>query len=219
MVRVIVVDDEELVRSGFRLILNAAGDIEVVATLTGAQAVKEIGLHRPDVVLLDIRMPDVDGLTILRQVLGLPNPPIVAMLTTFDSDEYIAAALRSGAAGFILKDTAPDQLAQIVRTLAAGGVVLSPKVTRTVVNGYLGSGAGTLAASQVDKLSERERAVLVLIAEGLSNADIAGRIHLSIGTVKDHVSAILSKLQVGSRVQAALVAQRAGLLGNDEASS
>ena len=215
MVRVIVVDDEELVRSGFRLILEAAGDIEVVATVSGSQAVKEIGLHRPDVVLLDIRMPDVDGLTILRQVLGQQNPPAVAMLTTFDSDEYIAAALRSGAAGFILKDTAPDQLAQIVRTLAAGGVVLSPKVTRTVVDGYLGSGTGTAAASQVDQLSERERAVLVLIAEGLSNADIAGRLHLSVGTVKDHVSAVLTKLRVGSRVQAALVAQRAGLLAGE----
>ncbi|WP_206796025.1 response regulator transcription factor [Amycolatopsis sp. MtRt-6] len=212
MVRVIVVDDEELVRSGFRLILQAAGDIEVVATVTGGEAVKEVSLHAPDVVLLDIRMPDVDGLTVLRQLRGLRTPPVVAMLTTFDSDEYIATALRSGAAGFILKDTAPEQLAQLVRTLAAGGVVLSPKVTRTVVDGYLDSGAGSAAATQVDRLSERERAVLVLIADGLSNTDIAQRIHVSVGTVKDHVSAILTKLEVGSRVQAALVAQRAGLL-------
>ncbi|MFC0433912.1 response regulator transcription factor [Kutzneria buriramensis] len=211
MIRVVVVDDEELVRSGFRLILQAAGDIEVVATATGGQAVREIGLHGPDVVLLDIRMPDVDGLTVLREVRGLRNPPVVAMLTTFDSDEYIAAALRSGAAGFILKDTGPDQLAQVVRTLAAGGVVLSPKVTRTVVDGYL-SGGGVEAAAQVDKLTERERAVLVLIADGLSNSDIGTRIHVSVGTVKDHVSAILTKLGVGSRVQAALVAQRAGLI-------
>ncbi|MEU3642207.1 response regulator transcription factor [Lentzea sp. NPDC034063] len=212
MVRVIVVDDEELVRSGFRLILRAAGDIEVVATVTGAQAVKEVSLHRPDVVLLDIRMPDVDGLTILRQLRGFAEPPVVAMLTTFDSDEYIATALRSGAAGFLLKDTAPDQLAQFVRTLAAGGVVLSPKVTRTVVDGYLGSGAGSPEAVRIERLTERERAVLVLVAEGLSNADIAARIHVSVGTVKDHVSAILAKLGVGSRVQAALLAQRAGLL-------
>jgi DNA-binding NarL/FixJ family response regulator len=212
MVRVIVVDDEELVRSGFRLILQAAGDIEVVATVSGAEAVKEVSLHAPDVVLLDIRMPDVDGLTVLRQLRGLRTPPVVAMLTTFDSDEYIATALRSGAAGFILKDTAPEQLAQVVRTLAAGGVVLSPKVTRTVVDGYLDSGAGSAAATQVSQLSERERVVLVLIADGLSNTDIAQRIHVSVGTVKDHVSAILTKLQVGSRVQAALVAQRAGLL-------
>jgi len=219
MVRVVVVDDEELVRSGFRLILQAAHDIEVVATATGAQAIKEIGLHRPDVVLLDIRMPDVDGLTILRQLRRLKDPPAVAMLTTFDSDEYIAIALRSGAAGFILKDTAPEQLAQLVRTLAVGGVVLSPKVTRTVVDGYLDSGAGSPAASQVAQLSERERAVLVLIAEGLSNGEIAGRIHLSVGTVKDHVSAVLTKLEVGNRVQAALVAQRAGLLDNSETPS
>ncbi|WP_033290194.1 response regulator [Amycolatopsis jejuensis] len=212
MVRVVVVDDEELVRSGFRLILEAAGDIEVVATATGADAVKEIGLHRPDVVLLDIRMPDVDGLTVLRELRRRKDPPAIAMLTTFDSDEYIAVALRSGAAGFILKDTAPDQLAQLVRTLAVGGVVLSAKVTRTVVDGYLESGAGSSAASQVAHLSERERAVLVLIAEGLSNAEIAARLHLGVGTVKDHVSALLTKLDVGNRVQAALVAQRAGLL-------
>ncbi|WP_409492405.1 response regulator [Amycolatopsis sp. cmx-11-12] len=215
----VVVDDEALVRSGFRLILEAAGDIEVVATVTGAEAVKEIGLHGPDVVLLDIRMPDVDGLAILRQLRGLRKAPSVAMLTTFDSDEYIATALRSGAAGFLLKDTAPDLLAHFVRTLAAGGVVLSPKVTRTVVDGYLESGAGSSAATQVGQLSERERAVLVLIADGLSNADIAGRIHLSVGTVKDHVSAILTKLRVATRVQAALVAQQAGLLGNGEGRS
>ena len=215
MIRVVVVDDEELVRTGFRLILQAAGDIEVVATPTGAQAVREISLHKPDVVLLDIRMPDVDGLTVLRQLQGLKNPPVVAMLTTFDSDEYIAMALRSGAAGFILKDTGPEQLAQMVRTLVSGGVVLSPKVTRTVVDGYLGSGAGSQASEQVGLLTERERAVLVLIAEGLSNTDIGARVHVSVGTVKDHVSAILTKLRVGSRVQAALVAQRAGLLDGE----
>jgi len=216
MIRVVVVDDEELVRSGFRLILQAAGDIDVVATATGAQAVREVSLHKPDVVLLDIRMPDVDGLTILRQLQGLKPPTVVAMLTTFDSDEYIATALRSGAAGFILKDTGPEQLAQMVRTLAAGGVVLSSKVTRTVVDGYLGSAADSAAATQVGQLTERERAVLVLIAEGLSNTDIGGRIHVSVGTVKDHVSAILTKLRVGSRVQAALVAERAGLLAEGE---
>ncbi|MBP2326631.1 DNA-binding NarL/FixJ family response regulator [Kibdelosporangium banguiense] len=212
MIRVVVVDDEALVRSGFELILRAAGDIDVVATASGAQAVREISLQKPDVVLLDIRMPDVDGLTILRQLRAMPEPPIVAMLTTFDSDEYIAAALRSGAAGFLLKDTDPEQLAQLVRTLASGGVVLSPKVTRAVVDGYLDAGAGTEAADRVAQLTERERDVLVLIAAGLSNADIGAQVHLSVGTIKDHVSAILTKLRVGSRVQAALLAERAGLL-------
>ncbi|ANN18287.1 DNA-binding response regulator [Amycolatopsis orientalis] len=207
-----VVDDEALVRSGFQLILRAAGDIDVVATATGAQAVREIGVHKPDVVLLDIRMPDVDGLTILRQLRALPDPPVVAMLTTFDSDEYIATALRSGAAGFLLKDTEPEHLAQLVRTLASGGGVLSPKVTRSVVDGFLDSGAGSAAVDSVSRLTDRERDVLVLIAEGLSNADIGARVHLSVGTIKDHVSAILTKLKVNSRVQAALVAQRAGLL-------
>lgn len=212
MIRVVVVDDEALVRSGFQLILRAAGDIDVVATATGAHAVREIGVHKPDVVLLDIRMPDVDGLTILRQLRAQPEPPVVAMLTTFDSDEYIATALRSGAAGFLLKDTEPEHLAQLVRTLASGGVVLSPKVTRSVVDGFLDSGAGSAAVDSVSRLTDRERDVLVLIAEGLSNADIGARVHLSVGTIKDHVSAILTKLKVNSRVQAALIAQRAGLL-------
>ncbi|MFJ3779964.1 response regulator [Streptomyces sp. NPDC090075] len=208
-----VVDDEALVRSGFELILSAAGDIEVVATATGAEAVDTVRRERPDVVLLDIRMPDVDGLTVLRQLRALPEPPVVAMLTTFDADEYIVTALRSGAAGFLLKDTEPDQLAQLVRTLAAGGVVLSPKASRAVWRGHPGAaGADDAEAARVDLLTRREREVLVLIAEGLSNAEIGTRVHLSAGTVKDHVSATLSKLRVGSRVQAALLAQRAGLL-------
>ncbi|MFE0023283.1 response regulator transcription factor [Amycolatopsis sp. NPDC059021] len=216
MIRVVVVDDEALVRSGFRLILNAAGDIEVVATAAGGEALDEITRHRPDVVLLDIRMPDVDGLTVLGRIRRLPEPPVVAMLTTFDSDEYIAAALRAGAAGFILKDTDPDQLAHLVRTLAGGGVVLSAKVTRSVVDRYLEGREDPAATASVGRLSEREREILVLIADGLSNAEIAAAVHLSVGTVKDHVSAILTKLKVASRVQAALLAQRAGLLAGDE---
>ncbi|MGW1055801.1 response regulator [Streptomyces sp. NPDC002521] len=208
-----VVDDEALVRSGFELILSAADDIEVVATTAGAAAVDTVRAEGPDVVLLDIRMPDVDGLTVLRQLRALPEPPVVAMLTTFDADEYILTALRSGAAGFLLKDTEPDQLAQLVRTLAAGGVVMSPKASRAVWQSHPGAAVvDDEDATRVGRLTEREREVLVLIAEGLSNAEIGMRIHLSAGTVKDHVSAILTKLRVGSRVQAALLAQRAGLL-------
>ncbi|SDN46750.1 two component transcriptional regulator, LuxR family [Streptomyces sp. cf386] len=216
MIRVVVVDDEALVRSGFKLILGAADDIEVVATTQGAEAIDTVRRERPDVVLLDIRMPDVDGLTVLRQLRNLPEPPVVAMLTTFDADEYILTALRTGAAGFLLKDTEPEQLGQLVRTLAAGGVVLSPKASRAVWKNHPGAAtADDAEAGRVALLTEREREVLVLIAEGLSNADIGARIHLSAGTVKDHVSAILTKLRVGSRVRAALLAQRAGLL--DEA--
>lgn len=216
MIRVVVVDDEALVRSGFQMILNASDGIEVVATAEGAQAADVIRRERPDVVLLDIRMPDVDGLTVLRQIQELPEPPHVAMLTTFDTDEYILTALRSGAAGFLLKDTEPEQLAQLVRTLAAGGVVMSPKASRALLRGHPGAGAPQDAeVARVNLLSDRERAVLVLVAEGLSNAEIGTRVHLSPGTVKDHVSSILNKLRVAGRVQAALLAERAGLLGRN----
>ncbi|MEJ1202726.1 MULTISPECIES: response regulator transcription factor [unclassified Streptomyces] len=212
MIRVMVVDDEALIRTGFQHILEAADDIEVVAAVTGGQAVRTAQERRPAVVLLDIRMPDVDGLTVLAGLRGLPHPPVVAMLTTFDMDEYVAAALRSGAVGFLLKDTDPEQLPSLVRTLADGGTVLSSQVTRTVVDGYLNAGPRQDDIRRLDRLTERERAVLAAASEGLTNADIAARMHLSTGTVKDHVSAILAKLEVGSRVQAALLAERAGFL-------
>lgn len=216
MIRVVVVDDEALVRSGFQLILNAADGIQVVATAEGSHAADVIRREHPDVVLLDIRMPDVDGLTVLREIQTLPEPPTVAMLTTFDTDEYIVTALRSGAAGFLLKDTEPEQLAHLVRTLAAGGVVMSPKASRALLRGRPGADTPQDAdVARVNLLTDRERDVLVLIAEGLSNADIGTRIHLSAGTVKDHVSSILTKLRVTGRVQAALLAERAGLLGGN----
>ncbi|MEU5592952.1 response regulator transcription factor [Streptomyces sp. NPDC020298] len=212
MIRVLVVDDEALIRTGFQRILDAAEDIEVVAAVSGGEAVRTAQATGPDVVLLDIRMPDVDGLTVLAGLLALEQPPVVAMLTTFDMDEYVVTALRSGAAGFLLKDTDPEELPFLVRALADGGCVLSSKVTRTVVDRYLQAGCPEQAARGLDRLTDRERAVLVLIAEGLSNSDIAVRMHLSTGTVKDHVSAVLGKLEVSSRVQAALLAERAGLL-------
>lgn len=212
MIRVMVVDDEALIRTGFQHILEAADDIEVVAAVPGGQAVRTAQERRPAVVLLDIRMPDVDGLTVLADLRGLPHPPVVAMLTTFGMDEYVTAALRSGAAGFLLKDTDPEQLPSLVRTLADGGIVLSSEVTRTVVDGYLNTGPQQEAVRSLDRLTDRERAVLAAVAEGLTNADIAARMHLSTGTVKDHVSAVLTKLEVGSRVQAALLAERAGFL-------
>ncbi|MGX4688437.1 response regulator [Streptomyces sp. JNUCC 63] len=213
MIRVLVVDDEALIRGGFTHILNRADDIEVVAAVPGGQAVRTVRESHPDVVLLDIRMPDVDGLTVLADLRRMPEPPVVAMLTTFDADEYVATALRSGAAGFLLKDTDPEQLPHLVRALAEGGTVLSSKVTRTVVDGFLGTGAREPAARLTARLTQRERAVLVLMAEGLGNTDIGKRMHLSTGTVKGHVSAVLGKLEVSSRVQAVLIAERAGLLG------
>ncbi|MFD8076853.1 response regulator [Streptomyces sp. NPDC059718] len=212
MIRVLVVDDEALIRTGFQRILEAAGDIEVVATVAGAQAVQTVHDTQPDLVLLDIRMPDVDGLTILARLSRLPRPPVVAMLTTFGMDEYVAAALRSGAAGFLLKDTDPEELPFLVRALASGGTVLASKIARAVVNGYLDAAPHEVAARGVARLTDRERSVLLLIAQSMSNRDIAARLCLSTGTVKDHVSSLFVKLQVNSRVQAALLAERAGLL-------
>jgi DNA-binding NarL/FixJ family response regulator len=213
VIRVLVVDDEALIRTGFTHILDAADDIEVVAAVAGGQALHAVRELRPDVVLLDIRMPDVDGLTILAELRRMPEAPVVAMLTTFDTDEYVATALRSGAAGFLLKDTDPEQLPHLVRTLAEGGTVLSSKVTRLVVGGYLDNSVREPSAVRLTaRLTERERAVLVLMAEGLANTEIGERLHLSTGTIKGHVTNVLGKLRVGSRVQAALIAERAGLL-------
>ncbi|MEV6764482.1 response regulator transcription factor [Streptomyces sp. NPDC051105] len=213
MIRVLVVDDEALIRTGFTHILEAADDIEVVAAVPGGQAVRTVRELSPDVVLLDIRMPDVDGLTILAELRRMPKGPVVAMLTTFDTDEYVATALRSGAAGFLLKDTDPEQLPYLVRTLAEEGTVLSSKVTRLVVGGYLDNNVREPGAVRLTaRLTERERAVLVLMAEGLANNEIGERLHLSTGTIKGHVTGVLGKLRVSSRVQAALIAERAGLL-------
>ncbi|MFB6680177.1 response regulator, partial [Streptomyces sp. NPDC056390] len=148
-------------------------------------ALRTVRREWPDVVLLDIRMPDVDGLPVLRRVRELPDSPIVAMLTTFDTDEYIIAALRSGAAGFLLKDTEPEQLVQLVRSLAAAGVVMSPKASRSMLQSHslTTPAANDMEAARVGRLTDREREVLSLVAQGLSNADIGARIHLSVGTI------------------------------------
>ncbi|WP_262699152.1 MULTISPECIES: response regulator [Streptomyces] len=212
MIRVAVVDDEALVRSGLRLILGTAPDIEVVAECSGAFAVDTVLGSKADVVLLDIRMPDADGLSVLRQLRAAPASPAVAMLTTFDVQEYLAAALRAGAAGFLLKDTDPEQLVRAVRTLAEGGSVLDPAVTRAVIGGYLAAEAEATAAEAVEALTPREREVLTLLGEGLANPQIAERMGLAPSTVKDHVRAVLGKLGGLNRVQAAIVADRAGLV-------
>lgn len=210
MVSVLIVDDETLVRSGLSMILSAASEIEVVGAVTGSYAVERAAETCPDVVLLDIRMPDVDGLQLLGELTSLPNAPIVAMLTTFDSDDYLASALRGGAAGFLLKNTDPSALAQMVHTLAAGGTVLAPGVNRSSLSS---AAVDPDARARVATLSPREFDVLRLVADGATNGEIADALHVSLGTVKDDVGSILNKLEVRSRVLAALTAARAGLTG------
>jgi len=210
-IRVAIVDDEALVRTGFRHILNAESDIDVVAVTDGVGALEAIAQTDPDVILLDIRMPGKNGLEVLSEVTGSSGHPVVAMLTTFDTDEHIATALQSGATGFLVKDTDPTQLPQMVRTLFGGGVVFSPIVSRIVVSGYLGRDSGADAAS-LDTLTPRERDVLIRLSEGETNAEIGEALYLSVGTVKAHVSSILAKLDVKTRVEAALMSERSGLL-------
>ncbi|QIB42674.1 response regulator [Streptomyces aureoverticillatus] len=206
--RVMVVDDEELLRSGVSEILGCAPDLRVVAACRGGEAVETAREQLPDVVLLDIRMPDVDGLSVLRELRALPRPPQVAMLTTFDTDAYVGAALRRGAAGFLLKDTSPADLISAVRALGTGSGCLSLPMVRRLRD----QGTTDPAGPRLATLSPREREVLALLADGLSNADIGLRLHVSIATVKDHVSALLAKLHVDNRVQAAVLATRAGLV-------
>ncbi|WP_018683357.1 response regulator transcription factor [Actinokineospora enzanensis] len=214
MIKVLVADDEDLVRSGLRTILSGAGDIEVVAECDDGGPVAElVRVHRPRVVLLDIRMRAADGIDALRELMMLPEPPAVSMLTTFDVDEYVREALRVGASGFLLKDTAPGHLVQAVRDLARGGAVLDPKVAARLVNSVaVGARAAEPARRLLAMLSDRELEVVGLVGEGLSNAEIGHRLHLSEATVKGYVSAVLGKIGAANRVQAALVAYRGGLI-------
>lgn len=182
------------------------------ATANDLLALEGIARHRPDIVLLDIRMPHIDGLALLRGILQDEDPPTVAILTTFGIDEYVLEALRLGASGFLLKDTDPRKFAPLVKTLALGGIVLSPNAAESVVRGLATNGTDTIANQAVYKLSDRERSVLIYAACGFSNREIASHINCGIGTVKDDMSAVLAKLGVKTRVEAALIAQRAGIL-------
>ena len=214
MIRVLLVDDEQLVRSGLRMILQASGEIEVVAEAAdGAEAVEQVRLHRPDVVLMDIRMPTMDGMAATRHITALPNPPKIIVLTTFELDEYVHTALQHGAVGFLLKDTPPRDLLQAVRTVAAGNAMLSPTVTKRLLVEFTARGSSrAVAAQQLAALTEREREVVVAVAQGLSNAEIGRRLFMSEATVKAHVSRVLAKLGMSNRVQAAILAHDAGLL-------
>ena len=182
-----------------------------MAATDGLRALDVIRDLRPDVVLLDIRMPDKNGLEVLAEVTSLESPPVVAMLTTFDTDTHIATALLNGASGFLVKDTDPTQLPQMVRTLYGGGLVFSPIVSRTVLSRYAAQDAA-VSQAVLETLTEREREVLIRLSAGETNAEIGAALYLSVGTVKAQVSSILAKLEVTSRVEAALAAERAGIL-------
>ncbi|MFD6095301.1 response regulator [Nocardiopsis flavescens] len=217
MIRTVLIDDEQLVRSGLRMILDSAPDIEVVGEGgDGAEAVRLAEELAPDVVLLDIRMPGVDGLTAAGRLAALPDAPRVVLLTTFDLDEYVHGALRAGAVGFLLKDTPPRDLIAAVRTVHEGNAMLSPSVTKRMLERFAApapadSAEGRAAAERrLEALSERERAVLVAVAQGMSNAEAGRALGMREATVKAHVSRILAKLGMSNRVQAAILAHDAG---------
>lgn len=212
--RVVVADDQTLVRTGFRMILNADG-IDVVAEATnGAEAVEAARRTRPDVILMDIRMPEMDGLEATRRILtGASDEPRVLVLTTFDLDRYVYAALSAGASGFLLKDVSPEHLVAAVRTVQSGDALLAPAITRRLVERF--AQRDTEAATihrDLASLTPRELEVLSLLARGLSNAELADRLHLSEATVKTHVARILAKLGLRDRVQAVIVAYETGLV-------
>jgi len=213
-VRVLLVDDDALVRSGLRMMLAGAERIEVVGEADDGRGVlSAVDLHRPDVVLMDIRMPQLDGIAATRLLRAQPDPPAVVVLTTFDADELVLRALRAGAAGFLLKDTAPAEIVRAIELVHAGDGMLSPAVTRRLI--ALVAGEGDAAARHdgarelLETLSPREREVALAVGQGRPNAEIAAELHMSVATVKAHVSRLLVKLGVENRVQIALLVQDA----------
>ena len=217
-VRVVVADDQALVRTGFRMILTADGIDVVAEAATGAEAIDAVRRTRPDVVLMDIRMPVLDGLEAARRILAADaDGPRILMLTTFDVDEYVYAALAAGASGFLLKDVAPEQLTAAVRLVRSGDALLAPSITRRLVERFARGGQETSAVHRdLASLTPREREVLQLLARGLSNAELAAAFQLSEATVKTHVARILGKLQLRDRVQAVVVAYETGLVAPGE---
>jgi DNA-binding NarL/FixJ family response regulator len=213
MVRVVVVDDEPMVCAHLRTILGSAPDIEVVDEAhDGAAGVAAVRRNRPDMVLMDLRMPVLDGIAAIEQIVRLADPPVVVVLTTFDADQYVLRALRAGAAGFLVKSTPPEDLIGLVRVAAEGHTVLSPAAARRLIAASADSQpAAERARKLAGSLTEREVEVLTCLGEGLSNAQIAGRLYLSEATVKGYVSRMLEKLGLDNRTQAGLLAHDAGL--------
>jgi DNA-binding NarL/FixJ family response regulator len=213
MTRVLVVDDQELVRAGFRLILEKAGMTVVGEAADGIDAIEATILTTPDVVLMDVRMPRMDGIEATKRILAkAQHPPRVLALTTFDVDEYVYAAVRAGASGFLLKDVSPDDLIHAVRVVARGEAMLAPSLTRRLLERFIQQPPPGARAKSMPTLSERELAVLKLVAKGKSNAEIAAELYLSDATVKTYVSRLLAKLDLRDRVQLAVLAYESGLV-------
>ncbi len=214
MIRIVVVDDQAVIRAGFRTILSSQPDIEVVGEAAdGLEALQVVNAQQPDVVLMDIRMPRLDGLDATRRMLGRGDPVRVLIMTTFDLDEYVYEALRAGASGFLLKDIGRDELARAVRTVAEGEALLAPTVTRRLIDAFVRRGPIDRGeSSTLASLTAREREVLECIARGMSNAEIAAELFVGEATVKSHVASVLMKLDVRSRVHAVIAAYELGLV-------
>jgi DNA-binding NarL/FixJ family response regulator len=217
VIRVVLVDDQALLRTGFRMILDAEPDMEVVGEAAdGAAGVAAVARHRPDIVLMDVRMPGTDGIEATAQIVRGSTDARVLILTTYDLDEYVYAGLRAGASGFLLKDAPPAELLSAVRTVAAGDAVLAPSATRRLLDRFaptLPTGASaTPPADVLAELTDREREVFTLVASGRSNREIAAELYVSEGTVKVHVSRLLTKLNLRDRVQAVVLAYEAGVI-------
>ena len=212
-IRVVVADDQEIVRTGLRMILDAQPGVEVVGEAgDGRDAVEKARRLRPDVCLLDIRMPGMDGIEATRQVLALPDPPAVVVITTFDLDEYVYGALRAGAKGFLLKDAGPELLTQAVHAAAAGDALIAPRITRRLLETFAGGDAATAGqpTEPIEPLTGREEDVLLTVARGRTNAEIAAELHISLSTVKTHLSSLMAKLGARNRVELVMWAYDTG---------
>lgn len=213
MIRVLIADDQRLVRSGFRMILGSDPELEVVGEAgDGVEAVAAARTLEPDVVLMDVRMPRVDGIEATRQISLLAEAPRVLVLTTFDLDEYVFAALRVGASGFLLKDAPEEQLLSAIHVVSAGGSLFAPSVTRRLIERFASLDNGAAPPTALDELTTRELEVLRLLARGRSNAEIAAELVVSDHTVKTHVAHVLSKLGLRDRIQAVILAYETGLV-------
>ena len=214
-IRVAVVDDQSLVRGGFAVMLDLQDDIEVVAEAGDGKAAIEIArVHRPDVILMDIRMPEMDGISATKAIVDSADWPVkVLILTTFDPDEYVYRALRAGASGFVLKDISPEDLVAAVRTVADGGALLAPSVTRRLISRFAAPPSlDSSVVARLDRLTSREREVLVAVSDGSNNSEIADDLFIGAATVKSHVSSILTKLGLNNRAQAVAFAYESGLI-------